>query len=300
MADDNVVPEAKKEESQENGNFNNDPPNGKPQTGGNKRGSSNKDGVDVCRDYLNGICARGNRCRFRHPPDEGGKEQGIVPYTFCIDFQNRGCFRETCRFVHATSEDAERYQRKGIVSLQLARAIAATLTINDSINGIPICKEFQTGSCSRGGNRCRYWHVNVDEEHAARQNMIRMGGAMSHHGGHMAFTPGMRRGPPPDFDFDHPPVKRGAYGPRMPPPHPGMGMEPGVASPYITSLERRNAELEKENEALRRELEREKHRYEDLMALFKQSQPSHPPAPVPPPHGDYSGGWSHHGHTSWS
>ena len=88
MADDNAANSVKKEETaEENGNFNNDPPNGKPQTGGNKRGGNNKDGVDVCRDYLNGICARGNRCRFRHPPDEGGKEQGIVPYTFCIDFQ---------------------------------------------------------------------------------------------------------------------------------------------------------------------------------------------------------------------
>uniref|UniRef100_A0AC34RB49 C3H1-type domain-containing protein n=1 Tax=Panagrolaimus sp. JU765 TaxID=591449 RepID=A0AC34RB49_9BILA len=276
------------------------PLNGNGKMGGPGKRPGTKDSQDVCRDYLNGICARGNRCRFRHPPDVEGRDQGIVPYTFCIDFQNRGCFRDTCRFVHATSEDAERYQRKGIVSLQLARAIAATLTINDSINGIPICKEFQTGSCSRGGNRCRYWHVNVDEEHAARQNMIRMGSAGLHHGAPMYPTPGMRR-PHTDFEFDGPPTKRGNYGPRMPIPHPGMGMEPGVASPYVTSLERRNAELEKEVEALRRELEREKHRYEDLMALFKQTQSGHPPAPVPPPAAahEYAGAWAHHGH-AWS
>lgn len=111
---------------------------------------------------------------------------------------------------------------------------------------------------------------------------------MAPHGPVPPFTPGMRRGPPMDYEFEHPPAKRGSYGPRMPPPHPAMGMEPGVSSPYITTLERRNAELEKENEALRRELDREKHRYEDLMALFKQSQGSgnyqpQAPGPVPPP-----------------
>jgi hypothetical protein len=202
--------------------------------------------------------------------------------------------------VHATAEDAERYQRKGIVSLPLARAIAATLTINDSINGIPICKEFQTGACSRGGNRCRYWHVNVDEERA--NNMARMGGPPG--GMRMpTFTPGMRRGAPVDYDgYDHIPAKRAYPGRVPPPPHAAMGMDPSATS-YITSLERRNAELEKENENLRSQVQHEKSRYEDLLAVFKGQ---HQPAPVPPPmsqHAAYPGwGHTHHDahHPSWS
>uniref|UniRef100_A0A914XXC8 C3H1-type domain-containing protein n=1 Tax=Panagrolaimus superbus TaxID=310955 RepID=A0A914XXC8_9BILA len=272
--------------------------------GGKKRGKD-----DVCRDFLNGICNRGNRCRFRHPETEdhsAPNHSSITPYTFCIDFQNKGCFRESCRFIHASGQDAEHYQQKGIVSLPLARAIAATLTINDSINGIPICKEFQTGACSRGGNRCRYWHVNVDEERAARTNMLRMGGnAPGVPMGMPSYTPGMRRGAPMplDYEYDHIPVKR-AFPGRMPLPHPpsSYGMEPPSA--YVTSLERRNAELEKENEALRREVDREKSRYEDLMAVFKGQQQQHAaPAPVPPPmqHPQYPG-WGHHEshHPSWS
>lgn len=57
--------------------------NGKPGAG-MKRGK----GDDICRDFLNGICARGNRCRFRHPENEDtAANQSIVQYTFCIDFQ---------------------------------------------------------------------------------------------------------------------------------------------------------------------------------------------------------------------
>jgi hypothetical protein len=37
----------------------------------------------------------------------------------------------------------------------------------DSINGIPICKEFQNGHCARGA-QCRYWHINKDEERRKR------------------------------------------------------------------------------------------------------------------------------------
>uniref|UniRef100_A0A7E4VFQ5 C3H1-type domain-containing protein n=1 Tax=Panagrellus redivivus TaxID=6233 RepID=A0A7E4VFQ5_PANRE len=276
--------------------------------GGGGGGGGGPGGDDICRDFLNGICARGNRCRFRHPENENGPtNQPNTPYTFCIDFQNRGCYRESCRFVHATAEDAERYQSKGFVSLPLARAIAATLTINDSINGIPICKEFQTGACSRGNNRCRYWHVVVEEERLARHNMVMHGGPMGPPMGGRGgpphppplgmphYTPGMRRGaPPPEYDYEPVPAKR-AYPGRMPIPGMGAGGDP---SAYVASIERRNAELEKETESLRRELEREKHRYEDLMALFKQSQAHAAPAPPPVPMGGHGPqyNWHHDAH----
>jgi len=39
-------------------------------------------------------------------------------------FQNQGCSRDNCRYVHAFREDVERYKRTGDVTLGLARALA--------------------------------------------------------------------------------------------------------------------------------------------------------------------------------
>lgn len=63
------------------------------------------------------------------------------------------------RFIH--------YRRTGEITLELARAVAA-VTEHDHINGIPFCKEYLNGKCSRGGNRCRYWHIDKKEERNQR------------------------------------------------------------------------------------------------------------------------------------
>lgn len=66
-------------------------------------------------------------------------------------------------------------------------------------------------------------------------------------------------GPPMDAPPEYPyPGKRGRYdeGPDM----------------AYQELERRNMELQKENDSLKRELARERERYEDLYALFRQHQ----------------------------
>lgn len=52
----------------------------------NHSSTSGKNENDVCRDYLNNICNRGEKCRFYHPPNEEGKPPGDT-YNFCIDFQ---------------------------------------------------------------------------------------------------------------------------------------------------------------------------------------------------------------------
>uniref|UniRef100_A0A915ER38 C3H1-type domain-containing protein n=1 Tax=Ditylenchus dipsaci TaxID=166011 RepID=A0A915ER38_9BILA len=128
------------------------------------------DGKSVCRDFLNNICNRGSRCKFFHPEvEKPAMANGEDPYNFCIDFQNQGCYRENCRFIHAHQDDVERYKKTGDVTLSLARSIAA-MTRSDTINGIPICKEFQMGGgCSRGPAGCRHWHINVDEEKERRR-----------------------------------------------------------------------------------------------------------------------------------
>ena len=123
-----------------------------------------------------------------------------------LDFQNKGCFRANCRFIHANNDDVLRYKKTGDVTISLARAIAA-LTRSDTINGIPICKEFQHGLCQRGQNGCRYWHINVEEE-----RMNRFGGGDDGYGRSQQRMPrggggggNRRRGAPP-------PLRGGGHG----------------------------------------------------------------------------------------
>lgn len=159
-----------------------------------------------------------------------------------------------------------RYKKTGDVTIGLARAIAA-LTRSDTINGIPICKEFQHGVCQRGQNGCRYWHINVEEE---RYN--RFGGGDDGYGRGKMSRNGGRRRPLRDsyaeYDdyYPPPPSKRlhGGYGP--------PSMMGGADPSYVAELERRNTDLISELNAIKRELQREKDRYDDLLHLLRNSQ----------------------------
>lgn len=77
-----------------------------------------------------------------------------------------------------------------------------------------------------------------------------------------------RRGPDHDFEYDMP--KRQMLGAFNPPVE--SLMIGSIPPPNrITELERRNAELSTEVESLKRELRREKERYEDLLLIFRQT-----------------------------
>ena len=271
---------------------------------------------DVCRDFLKNICNRGSRCKFYHPENvERQRGRDTSPsgreYNFCIDFQNRGCQRENCRFVHAHRDDVDRYKQTGEVTLNLARAIAAVHN-GDTINGIPFCKEFQTGSCSRGAQRCRYWHINIEEERERRRRQTRgipplpgphtrgaMGAGLSAPFGPLPFVSAGARRPLPyggggeAYDsiaaFS---AKRARY---------DLGTED-----YVRDLERKNAELSKEVESLKRELQHERERYEDLFVLFRQGRAGGQPVGVPPVAGESfgsgasNGGSGYYPNSSWS
>ncbi|GMT21122.1 hypothetical protein PFISCL1PPCAC_12419, partial [Pristionchus fissidentatus] len=243
---------------------------------------------DICRDFLKNICNRGNRCKFFHPTDSPAVNDKDNDVHFCIDFQNRGCHRENCRFVHVPREEADRYKATKEFNLLLARAVAAVST-SDTINGIPVCKEFQTGKCSRsvvGTSRCRYWHVNMEEERERRRrglppmgsgppplNVMGGGGRPPMGGGRAGPPPmgmGFGGGPGPNFGGPGFPMRR-------PLPHDEMGgfgdakrQRMGGDDMRITEMEGRIAELVKENESLKRDVQREHERYEDLYALFRQ------------------------------
>lgn len=203
--------------------------------------------------------------------------------------------RDNCRFVHASRDEVERYKQTREVTLPLARAIAAVCN-GDTIAGIPVCKEFQSGKCLRGAARCRYWHVNLEEEKDRRLRGLHSLGAFGGHnrsvggryggGGPAAmYVPGMRRPGPPMDD--------------MYPKRPRMDDQ------RVTELERKNAELMKEIEVLKRELQREHERYDDLYALFRQQgggAAANPAGMNKPPGGaaySYGGGWNPGSMSAW-
>lgn len=77
-----------------------------------------------------------------------------------------------------------------------------------------------------------------------------------------------RRGPDIDFEYDMPKRQMlGAFNPPVDSLMTGHILPPN----RITELERRNAELSTEVESLKRELRREKERYEDLILIFRQT-----------------------------
>ena len=130
-----------------------------------QRGANND---DICRDFLRNVCQRGKRCRYRHPPSAGGAEAVVDvtrrhDYTFCHDFQNTGCRRGSCRFIHCTKDEEEEYRRTGQLPGRLQQAVSLGIGLNTTetplLQGeVPICKDFLKGECKRGV-RCKFRHV---------------------------------------------------------------------------------------------------------------------------------------------
>ena len=126
---------------------------------------SDMKGDDICRDYLRNVCKRGKRCKYRHPNPTEAKDLGRKhEYTFCHDFQNSGCRRPNCRFLHCTRDEEDYYKQTGQlpVRLQQAAAIGIGVLPNELplLRGeVPVCKDFLKGQCMRAG-RCKYRHTN--------------------------------------------------------------------------------------------------------------------------------------------
>nr|KAG5705175.1 hypothetical protein BaRGS_030892 [Batillaria attramentaria] len=144
---------------------------------------------DVCRDFLRNVCRRGKRCKYRHPSGEdggGGSETGgggggggnsdmgttTKPEpTFCHDFQNTGCHRPTCKFLHCTREEEEHFHQTGQLPQRLQQAPqpsgggggmgggggGGSGGVNNS--DIPVCRDYMKGECKRGA-KCKYRHVS--------------------------------------------------------------------------------------------------------------------------------------------
>ena len=58
-------------------------------------------GGNVCKDFLNGRCMRGQSCKFSHEAPEGTAVAPQQEQPVCKDFQNGMCTRgASCRFKH--------------------------------------------------------------------------------------------------------------------------------------------------------------------------------------------------------
>ncbi|XP_041366082.1 zinc finger CCCH domain-containing protein 10-like [Gigantopelta aegis] len=129
---------------------------------------------DICRDYLRNVCKRGKRCRYRHPEATETKALGKKPeFTFCHDFQNTGCRRSTCRFLHCTREEEDIYNQIGQLPsrIQQAAALGIGVTTRDIhiLKGeVPICKDFMKRECKRG-SKCKYRHLSADQYELERR-----------------------------------------------------------------------------------------------------------------------------------
>ena len=69
-----------------------------------------------CKDFIKGVCFRGNKCKYRHTGEMS--EPDTVP--FCKDYMNeRGCNFENdngreCSFIHAPLAAVEEYNKTGM------------------------------------------------------------------------------------------------------------------------------------------------------------------------------------------
>uniref|UniRef100_UPI0035900EAA zinc finger CCCH domain-containing protein 10 isoform X1 n=1 Tax=Myxine glutinosa TaxID=7769 RepID=UPI0035900EAA len=132
----------------------------------------------VCRDFLRNVCQRGRRCRYMHPELTEMNAVATQKYdlTFCHDFQNSGCSRVNCKFIHASKGDEEYYRRTGELSPHLKQAISTGLglTVGGEMqikqDDTPVCHDYMNGSCLRG-KICKFRHISR-EEYAIEKSLV--------------------------------------------------------------------------------------------------------------------------------
>jgi len=135
-----------------------------------------------CRDFERGVCSRGNRCKFYHP-DNIPQPMGDKKLPICKDFQNKGCDRNKCKFLHVTQDEEAHYNSTGVLPHHGGRSDIAP---NGNMWGgggpsanSPVskdkCKDFLNGICQRG-NKCKFAHVN--DEAGGYPGAVGMGAGM--------------------------------------------------------------------------------------------------------------------------
>ena len=94
-------------------------------------GSENGIASDICRDFLRNVCRRGKRCKYRHPGEPQSSEcKKISEYTFCHDYQNNGCNRPNCKFLHCTREEEDHARLTGELPPRVVQAASIGIGVD--------------------------------------------------------------------------------------------------------------------------------------------------------------------------
>ena len=160
-------------------------------------GDEDKNQRGVCRDYERGVCNRGNCCKFYHSPDVSQPDKKLP---ICKDFQNKGCDRAKCRFLHVTAEEEAHYNETGILPEHGGKP--ESVGAGRGFGGPPrgggrggmgggrggfgggggrrdadrdVCKDFLNNICTRG-NSCKFRHATENELYLERQLQAATGG----------------------------------------------------------------------------------------------------------------------------
>jgi len=114
----------------------------------------------TCRDFERGVCNRGDKCRYAHPEDVKSSENKKLP--ICKDFQNKGCSRSKCKFLHITVDEEAEYMQSGSLPEHGGRpdlaGSASHYPGGGGGSGREICKDFLNNICDRG-SRCKFSHA---------------------------------------------------------------------------------------------------------------------------------------------
>ena len=79
--------------------------------------------IEICGDFKLNKCTRGRYCKFYHPK-----------LLVCKDFQNIGCRRDKCRFLHVTKEEEETYKKGGGLPQHISQDEARRKTLKTPPN----------------------------------------------------------------------------------------------------------------------------------------------------------------------
>jgi len=106
-----------------------------------------------CRDFERGVCFRGNKCKFFHPADipQPGSD-GKLP--ICKDFQNKGCDRKSCKFLHI-NEDA---------------SYKSSSRASKGKDGKEACKDYMNGICKR--SNCKFMHIPERSSYDGHKSLL--------------------------------------------------------------------------------------------------------------------------------
>lgn len=141
--------------------------------------SEDKNSKGICRDFERGVCNRGNRCKFIHPDGINQPDQKLP---ICKDFQNKGCDRSKCKFLHITQDEEAGYNTSGLLPEHGGHPEQVQkMGYGKAVMSQDVCKDFLNNICQRGRS-CRFRHVTEREYQLEKQLGMVGGGGQSFYG----------------------------------------------------------------------------------------------------------------------